>query len=178
MPRHRNKEYEKKVLNFLAKHPLTFAQVGDMLGVSRQYIHQVYKRAEVEGRNTERYPIISVKNHRVNLCDTCQNLIKIFGKYEVISRDALGRKLGIPRKKIPYHLQRLKELNLVPDSVMFFNSERMAKAWISYKESDIPILQVGSKYGYKNLYSRIDRMGKKGIDISRHPDQNVKALLS
>ena len=177
MPKQRNKELEKQILKWLKTHPLTFAQVGEMLGISKQYVHQIYQRAELEGKNVERYPIVSVKHHRINLCVMCQNLIKILNKYDVVSRDALSKKLGIPRSKIPFHLERLKEAGLIP-KVLFFNSDRMAKAFVEYKKTDIPINAVGVHYGYKNFYSRIDRMGKKGIDISRHPNQGVKALLT
>ena len=170
----KGKANEKDVVRLLATNPLTFEQVGDIFGVSKQYIHQIYQKA---GR-TKRYPIISVKKHRITLCDTCQRLVKLLNQYDIVTRNALEKKLGIPRKQITFHLARIKEARLIPTTVLFFSSDRLANAFVHYKQTDIPIYRIGITYGYKNFHAGISYFGRNGVDISRHPNQGVKALLT
>jgi biotin operon repressor len=139
---------------------LSFKKLGRRYGVSRQTVHDFFKR---QGIKRPKRP----KGHQTGKCRLCQKLIQISKRphSEFISIHTIVKETGGSRTKCRYHLRTLRERGLVDEKFGRLLSKRAEKAYAIYFTKRLPIRMIGRKVGMKNFQSVIKWHRELGYDV-------------
>jgi len=139
---------------------LSFKKLGKKYGVSRQAVHDFFRRQGIER------PVKS-RGHQIEECRLCQELIQISKKphSEFISIHTIVKEIGGSRVKPIYHLRTLRDKGLVDEKFGRLLSKRAEKAYAIYFKKRLPIGMIGRKVGLKNFPSIIAKHRKLGYEV-------------
>ena len=139
---------------------LSFRKLGERYGVSRQTVHDFFKR---QGIKRPKRP----KGHQTGKCRLCQKLIQISKRphSEFISIHTIVKKMGGSWAKCLSHLRTLREKGLVTEKFGRLKSKRAENAYAIYFKKRLPISTIGRKFGIKNFQSLIRRHRGLGWNV-------------
>jgi hypothetical protein len=139
---------------------LSFRKLGERYGVSRQTVHDFFRRQGIERP-------VKPRGHQVMECHVCEKLIRISKKphSEFISSDTIRKEMGELRGKYLYHLYTLRGKGLVSQWFGRLRSKRLEKAYAIYFKKRLPIRTIGWRVGLKNFSTDIIRHRALGWDV-------------
>lgn len=139
---------------------LSFKELADRYGVSRQGIHIFCKR---QGIKRPEKP----KGHQTEQCPLCQKLLQISKKphSEFISTHTIVKETGESWEKCLWHLRILRSKGLVNPKFGRLHSQRAERAYAIYFTKRLPIGRIGQEFGYKNFWSVIRRHRELGWSV-------------
>jgi predicted DNA-binding protein YlxM (UPF0122 family) len=151
---------EDNLLKDLKETTLTFKELGERYGVSRQAVHAFSKRQGIKRP-------LRAKGHKTGECRLCQKLIQTSKKphSEFISIHTIVKETGGSGAKCRYHLRTLRDRGLVDEKFGRLLSKRAEKAYAIYFKKRLPISMIGRKVGLKNFYSVIEKHRKLGWNV-------------
>ena len=144
----------------LKRTTLSFEKLGEKYGVSRQAIHDFFKRQGIKRP-------VRPRGHQIEKCRLCQELIQISKKPHsaFISIHTILKKMKGSRPRCLYHLRTLRDKGLVDEKFGRLQSKRVEKAYAIYFKEGIPIRMIGWKVGLKNFPSIIIKHRQSGWNI-------------
>jgi hypothetical protein len=152
---------EDNLLKDLKETTLTFKELGERYGVSRQAVHAFSKRQGIKRP-------LKPKGHQTGECRLCQKLIQISKKphSEFISIHTIRKEMGVKSgRKYLSHLRILRDRGLVSQKFGRLHSKKAEKAYAIYFTKRLPIRTIGRRVGYKSFYSIIQWHRGLGYDV-------------
>ena len=151
---------EDNLVKDLKETTLSFRKLGERYGVSRQTVHDFFKRQVIKRPKRP-------KGHQTAECRLCQKLIQISKRphSEFISIHTIVKETGGSRTKCRYHLRTLSERGLVEEKFGRLQSKRAEKAYAIYFTKRLSIRMIGRKVGIQNFQSVIRWHRKLGYDV-------------
>ena len=139
---------------------LSFKKLGKRYGVSRQAVHDFFKRHGIKRP-------VKPKGHQPEECRLCRRLIQISKKphSEFISIHTIEKETGGSRGKCLYHLRTLRDKGLVDGRFGRLLSKRAEKAYAIYFKKRLPISTIGRKAGLNNFRSVIKAHRELGWNV-------------
>jgi hypothetical protein len=152
---------EDDLVRDLKETALSLKELGKKYGVSRQAVHDFYKKQWIKRPKRP-------KGHQIEECRLCQKLIQISKKphSEFISSHTIRKKTGVESGgKYLYHLRRLRDKGLVDEKFGRLRSKRTEEAYTIYFKKRLPILMIGRRVGIKNFSSVIRKHRQSGWNV-------------
>ena len=151
---------EDNLVRDLEETTLSFKRLGERYGVSRQAVHDFFKRQGIKRP-------VRPKGHQTEECRLCRKLIQISKKphSDFISIHTIGKETGVSRAKYRYHLRILRDKGLVDEKFGRLRSKRAEKAYAIYFTKRLPIRTIGRKVGINNFQSVIREHRELGWNV-------------
>ena len=151
---------EDNLVRDLKETTLSFKKLGKRYGVSKQAVHDFFKRHGIKRP-------VKPKGHQAEECRLCRKLIQISKKphSEFISVHTIEKETGGSRARCLYHLRTLRDKGLVDERFGRLLSKRAEKAYAIYFKKRLPISTIRRKAGLKNFRSVIKAHRELGWNV-------------
>jgi len=157
---------DKKIVKRLNSSSETMTHLAGKYGISKQRIFQILMKAKELGYVVRR-PRLLAREHGIHQCEVCNQILRVAGKDNLITKKQLSQLLSIDYESCSWHLSQLKGLGHVSKKFATLRSERLVKALQYYKCNSLPPSAVGKRFGYRNFYSLLNYQRKKGINVEK-----------
>jgi len=151
------KRVENRLIKDLKESTLSFADLGNRYGVSKQAIsHFAHKKG-----------ITRTKREHTKECPICRSIIRIAKKShsDFISSRTIKKQLSIGKSKWNYHIWILRKKGILSAKFGRLRSQKMEEAYQLYFKKRLPVRAIGKRVGLKNLQSAIRQHRAYGWDV-------------
>jgi DNA-binding Lrp family transcriptional regulator len=141
----------------------TLQEIGKEVGLTRQRVHQILKKAEALGiRLAQRRT--PPEGHWIERCEVCKRILQLQEEEPLLTRRQIGERLGVPNWIVHWHINKLKARGRLKPHFGYFRSERLIQAIKLYSsDPSLSSWKLGQQLGYRNLPGIFAELTKRGF---------------
>jgi biotin operon repressor len=148
---------ENRLIKDLAESTLSFADLGNKYGVSRQAIFEFAQRRGIKR---------SKKDHTKH-CFICLSLLRIAKKLhsDFISSNTIKDQLRLGSRELSYHIHILSDKGLISPKFGRLRSRKAELVYQLYFNKGLPVKTIRKQVKFKNFNEVIKRHKTLGWDV-------------